>query len=83
MARKQQISFGIVTIEGASVSGVTALLTDKDGNILLATGTTVPTDGTAKFAKGCIFIKTNATGNGFYVNNGTPSSCSFKLVTTA
>lgn len=82
MARKQQISFGEVTLEGTLLKGVNALLLDKQGYILLATGTTVPS-ATAGFAKGCIFIKTNATGNGFYINNGTTTSCNFALVTTS
>lgn len=83
MARKQQISFGTVMIEGASLRGVNALLTDKDGNILLATGTTVPANNSAGFAKGCLFIKTDATGAGLYANNGTATACNFRLVTTA
>lgn len=53
---------------------------DLDGNVLRATGTSVPT-GTG-YAKGCLFIKTDAvTGTkGLYENQGTTSSASFNVV---
>jgi hypothetical protein len=48
--------------------------------ILMARGLTVPTDGTSGYAKGCIFIDTNAiAGSVFYVNEGTKSSCDFNV----
>ena len=75
-----------ITLVGTTIAtGVTALLKDADGNALLATGTTVPSDGGAVYAKGCLFIDTDvATGtSGLYVNEGTAASCSFKLVTNA
>lgn len=47
---------------------------------LMARGTTVPTDGTTGYAKGCIFIDTNASaGSVFYVNEGTKDSCDFNV----
>lgn len=61
--------------------GSTAVLSihrDSSGNILLATGTTVP-GAEAGFAKGCVFIKTDAaTGvDGTYFNIGTTTAASF------
>lgn len=77
---------GSVKITGAVIAtGVTALILDAAGKALLATGTTVPADAGALYAKGCLFIDTDvATGtSGLYVNAGTAASCSFKLVTNA
>lgn len=74
----------VVTIEGTVVAtGVTALLKDGNGKVLLATGATVPTNGGSKYAKGCLFIDTDvATGTtGLYCNKGTASSCQFTAVT--
>jgi hypothetical protein len=53
---------------------------DGDGKVLRATGLTVPTG--AGYAKGCLFIKTNAASGtkGVYENEGTTSSASFNLV---
>ena len=75
-----------LTIDGTTVAtGVTALIKDGDSKVLLATGTTLPSDAETIYAKGCLFIDTDvATGtSGLYVNEGTSSSCSFKLVTNA
>lgn len=53
---------------------------DNDGNILRATGTTAPTG--AGYAKGCLFIKTDAaTGTkGLYENQGTTAAASFNVI---
>lgn len=75
-----------VTIEGTKVAtGVLALLKDGDGKVLLATGTSVPADGTTKYAKGCLFIDTDvATGTtGLYCNKGTSAAAAFTAVTQA
>lgn len=50
---------------------------DANGKVLRATGTTVPTG--AGYAKGCVFIKTDAATatSGVYQNVGTTSSASF------
>jgi len=41
-------------------------------------GTTVPTDATAGYAPGCIFIKTDGgAGTTLYINEGTAASCDF------
>lgn len=61
------------------------LFADGSGNILLCTGTTVPTDGSTGFAKGCLFIDTDvATGTtGLNCNKGVSTSCAFTAVTQA
>lgn len=58
---------------------ISVLLYDTNNKVLLASGTTVPTDATSGYAKGCIFIDTNvSTGlQGLYVNVGTSTSCVF------
>lgn len=55
---------------------------DSDGNILLASGTTVPSATTSGYAKSALFIKTDASAGtkGLYENQGTTSSCSFNLI---
>lgn len=65
--------------------GVTVNFYDAAGNALHCSGTTVPTDAGAGYAKGCIFIDTNvATGStGLYVNIGTTASCNFNAVDNA
>lgn len=73
-----------VKIGGTEIAtGVTALIVDGDGLALLATGTTVPADAGALYAKGCLFIDTDvATGTtGLYCNKGTAASCVFTAVT--
>lgn len=64
---------------------VYVLMRDKDDDILIAYGTTVPTNSTDGYAKGCLFIDTDvATGTGgLYSNKGTKDSCVFSLVTQA
>lgn len=59
---------------------VRILLYDRAGKILFCTGVTKPADLTAGYAKGCIFVDTDAAGgvNGFYVNTGTITSCAFQ-----
>jgi len=75
---------GSLKVLGKTVSGVKILLKDSAGKILLATGTTVPTDSTAGYAKGCIFIDTDvgAGSQGAYVNVGTTAACNFDVLTT-
>ena len=73
------------TLAATAASGVTHLLKDAAGKTLLATGTTLPADTGALYAKGCLFIDTDVvTGtSGLYVNVGTSASCVFKLVSNA
>lgn len=73
-------------INGSLIAtGVVGILLDENGKALLATGTTVPTNGSNGYAKGCLFIDTDvATGTtGLYCNKGTSSSCVFTAVTQA
>lgn len=47
-------------------------------------GTTVPTDGTAGYATGCLFRHTDGgDGTALYVNEGTVTSCDFNAITVA
>ncbi len=64
------------TINSVSVNVIQA---DPSGDVLSCSGTTVPTDASSGYAKGCIFIKTDvATGTtGRYENIGTNTSCLF------
>ncbi|KKP97249.1 MAG: hypothetical protein UR99_C0017G0032 [Candidatus Moranbacteria bacterium GW2011_GWD2_36_12] len=54
---------------------------DSEGNILVCAGQTVPTDGETGFAKGCVFIKENATSGVAckYENKGDETSCLFTI----
>lgn len=65
--------------------GTNTYLTDPNGLKIMGWGTTVPTDTTSGFQKGCIFTDTDvATGTGgTYLNKGTSTSCVFTLVTQA
>ena len=74
----------VLSLGGTTVAtGVTALLRDGSNKVLLATGTTVPSDGGSIYAKGCLFIDTDvSTGTtGLYCNKGTSASCQFTAVT--
>lgn len=56
---------------------VTVVLADSRG-VLLAYGNTVPSDGEAGYAMGCIFIDTNgAAGSVMYANEGSNTSADF------
>lgn len=61
------------------------MIKDSSGNIVLASGTTVPSDTTSGYAKGATFLDTDVvTGtSGFYTNVGTTTSCNFDLVEAA
>jgi len=77
------------TVVGNAVAGTTddirVLIYDGSDNVLLATGTDVPTDDTAGYAKGCLFIDTNVTAGttGLYVNVGDTDDCDFDAVSNA
>jgi hypothetical protein len=72
MARKQYLSVGELILEGVQK--------DVNEKIVSCDGTTIPTNGTAGYAPGCTFIKTNAaTGQcARWVNQGTTTSCQFR-----
>lgn len=85
----KETGYNTVRLDGTSATvnsvAITALLTDGSGNILWATGTSVPTDGSAGYAKGCLFIDTDvATGTtGLNCNKGTTASSQFTAITQA
>ena len=63
-------------------SGVVAR--DQIGNVLIVCGNTVPTDGTAGYATGCLFIKLNGgAGTSMYANEGTSASSDFDAISVA
>lgn len=68
-----------------SAAAINVLMRDGDNKILWATGTGVPTDATAGYAKGCLFIDTDvaAATTGLYVNIGTTTECDFDAITDA
>jgi len=52
--------------------------------LLLASGKTVPADGTSGYQTGCLFQHTDGgAGTALYVNEGTVTSCDFDAVTVA
>jgi hypothetical protein len=54
------------------------------GGKLLDFGNTVPSDGVAGFATGCIFMHTDGgDGTALFVNEGTASSADFNAITVA
>ena len=73
----------VAEVKGAET--IKVVLSDGNGDILIAYGDTVPTDATSGYAKGCLFIDTDvATGTtGLYCNKGTSTSCQFTAVTQA
>lgn len=67
-----------------------AQYTDPKGSLIdgannttsFAEGTVVPTDATAGYTKGCLFLKTNGSaGTQLYINEGTDASCDFNAMT--
>ncbi len=67
------------TVIGAE--SVYVLIRDQNEMVLLATGTTVPTDATAGYADGCLFIDSDAAaGSILYVNEGSTTSSDFNAV---
>lgn len=60
-------------------------LRTNNQKIIYVTWTTVPTDATDGYAKGCLYVDTDVTSgtSGLYVNVWTDSSCIFKLVSNA
>lgn len=76
------------TAQAAFLTALTPYLTnavlsvDASGNIVAASGLTVPT-GYSGFAKNATFVKTDATTNGLYTNTGTTSVAAWDLVDQA
>ena len=61
---------------------ITVLLKDSNGDVVHCTGTTVPTADSVGYAKGCLFIKTDAADGtkGLYENAGTNLLSDFNLI---
>lgn len=81
-ATYNEFPVGKIRTEGAiNSSGVKVLSEDGNLDITQASGTSVPSDGSSGYAKGCVFYDTDvATGlSGFYVNLGTNTSCKFRV----
>ena len=67
-----------------TVSATVVTLAQSQTGILLAYGNTVPTDATAGYAIGCLFIHTDGgAGTALYCNEGTAASADFDAVTVA
>lgn len=64
---------------------VRVYMRDVSGNAMHVTGTTVPADGQAGFAKGCFFVDTDVAAGttGLYVNVGTTAACNFDAISDA
>jgi hypothetical protein len=61
-----------------------AIVEGFDRNIIIAEGATVPTNGTAGYAPGCVFFRRAGGANQqIYVNTGTAASCTFTALTPA
>jgi len=71
--------------ETINSQAIVGYLSDKNGDLLLCTGTVTITDTSTGYAKGCMYIKTDvSTGTGgMYLNKGTNTSSAFTLVTQA
>ena len=69
-------------LNGEIIAGVRRYIMNGSNKAILASATTVPTNGVAGYAKGALFVDTNvATGiSGLYVNNGTTDACKFIAV---
>ena len=53
--------------------------------LIFVRGATVPTDATAGYAEGCLFVKTGNTGaaDQLYCNIGSVTSCDFNAISIA
>ena len=72
--------FGEPRTLGDSKTSVTVKEYDSSNQITRATGDTVPTDGDAGYAVGCIFIDTDGgIGTTIYGNDGSITSCDFNV----
>jgi len=57
---------------------------DEVTGLLRAHGITVPTDATAGYECGCLFMHTDGgNGTALYVNEGSVTSCDFNAITVA
>ena len=72
----------VVAVVAGTSANILVLERDKDGKVRRAEGTDVPTDDTAGYSKGCIFIDTNVAAGttGLYENVGTTALCNFDVI---
>ena len=83
----KETTYDTVKFSGTSVTinsvTMTVLQNDPSGNVLFAVGTTVPTNASAGFSKGCLFIDTDVAGPtaALYCNKGDTASSFFTGVT--
>lgn len=82
----EQITVGEIILAGipnhVGAEDVSVLLRNSVMDILYCTGLVKPTDHTAGYAKGCLFIDTDEVDHttGLYVNIGTNLLCDFDAV---
>lgn len=70
--------------ETVDSTAVSVLAKDTDGNVTRAEGETVPSDAETGYAKGCMFVDTNAgTGSVFWINEGDETSADFNVAADA
>ena len=74
--------FETMTLQGDGTTAHNVLQLDVRDDALFVEGTTIPTNGTAGYAIGCRFVKTNAANGqcAEWRNHGTASSCAFRPV---
>ena len=81
MSDMVKLSVDELTVVGTANghSGVKVLMRDELGDVIFARGATVPTDGLAGYAIGCIFVDSDSTTTGasLYTNIGSATSCNF------
>lgn len=70
------------TYKPGATTVVTVYLKNALGHVMQCEGTTVPVDGQAGYAKGCLFVDTDVAAGttGLYVNVGTTALCNFDAV---
>jgi hypothetical protein len=62
---------------------ITIVTLDGDNKVTRGYGASIPTDGDAGYAVGCIFaVTTGVVGSTLYINEGSTSSCDFNAVTS-
>jgi hypothetical protein len=81
MARKQWLSVGELTLEGAVNSGGVTVLAENTSQLaIMATATGAPPSALAGYAYGCIYVR--QSNGALYANTGGATSCTFSLVGT-
>lgn len=86
MAEREQLSIGELTLTGARTPGVAinVLIRDVTGDALMVQSTTAATDTASGYAKGCLWIDTDAAaGAVLKVNKGTRTSAVWQALDSA